>query len=205
MLEKKNFDMDVAKELEETFALTDIKGNEITVLKQIPYDDKLKFVSELAELALIGDEEAGLCYESSLYYLAYNYLFVKYYTDIDVSWIKTVDDFKKLYDYCFLSGLTEARVCDEHDLYDLWINYSQSVVDLYNKMNSLAALVKTWLSTDIDTNKAETRELIEKLIDMKGALLEKEENEKVIQFAKANKKTAPLKTGGVKLNLAKKN
>lgn len=205
MLEKKNFDMDVTKELEETFSLTDIKGNEVIILRRIPYDDKLNYVRELAERVLVADEETGLCYESSMYDLVNNYLFVKYYTNIDVDWVETVDDFKKLYDYCAVSGLADVSVDDASDLGSLWVSYSQSIIDLYNKKNSLETLAKNLLSTDVDTNKEETRQLIEKLIDMKGALMEKEENEKVIQFAKANKKAALPKTGGVKLNLAKKN
>lgn len=205
MLEKKIFDMDVTKELEETFTMTDIKGNEVVILRRIPYDDKLNYVRELAERVLVADEETGLCYESSMYDLVNNYLFVKYYTNIDVDWVETVDDFKKLYDYCSVSGLADVSVDDASDLGSLWVSYSQSIIDLYNKKNSLETLAKGLLSTDVDTNKEETRQLIEKLIDMKGALMEKEENEKVIQFAKANKKAALPKTGGVKLNLAKKN
>ena len=72
----------------------------------------------------------------------------------------------------------------------------------FEKEKSLEQLVKGLLNTNPDTNNAETRELIEKLIDMKGALLEKEENEKVLAFGK---KKPAVKTGGVKMNLGKKN
>ena len=204
MLEKKNFNFDVEEEMGKTTTMTDNKGNEIVLLERIPYEEKFEFVRELAERVLVGNEEVGLCYKSSMYDLMFNYLYVKHYTNIDVAWVETAEDFRKLYDYCDVSGLTHVCPKDFEALISLWENYSNSVIELYERKNSLGALVKSWLGTDIDTNKEETRELIEKLIDMKGALLEKEENEKVIQFAKANKKVAPLKTGGAKLSFAKK-
>jgi len=204
MLEKKIFNFDVEEEMSKTTTMMDNKGNEIVLLERIPYEEKFEFVRELAERVLIGSEETGLCYKSSMYDIVFNYLFVKHYTNIDVEWVETAEDFRKLYDYCDVSGLTHVRPKDFEALISLWENYSNSVIELYERKNSLGALVKSWLGTDIDTNKEETRELIEKLIDMKGALLEKEENEKVIQFAKANKKAPPLKTGGAKLNFAKK-
>ena len=61
----------------------------------------------------------------------------------------------------------------------------------------------TYLNTDVNTENAETRELIERLIDMKGALLEKQNNEKILQFG-AKKTAKSVKTGGVKINISKK-
>ena len=51
--------------------------------------------------------------------------------------------------------------------------------------------------------RTETRELIERLIDMKGALLEKQNDEKILQFG-AKKTAKSVKTGGVKINISKK-
>ena len=110
-----------------------------------------------------------------------------------------------------------------------WLNSMMDINDLYNfarddigivrqmaddfyaacekrfeKEHCLEQMAKGLLNTDVDTNNAETRELIEKLIDMKGALLEKQEENKILQFGQ-KKAAKPMKTGGAKINLAKKN
>ena len=87
-------------------------------------------------------------------------------------------------------------------VYEIADAYKESVVTLFEKEHSLGYQVQAFLSEDVDTNIAETRELIEKLTDMKGALIEKEERDKIISFGK--KKSANVKVGGMKLNLSKK-
>ena len=201
MLEKKVFEMNT----EEWFAETMEVGG-VEILRRIPYEQKEEFIHELAAMVLVADEDTGICYVSSLYDVVFNYLYVKYYTNIDVDGIKEIDDFRKLYDFCEMEGITFVRTMDSDlcDVERMWKTYSEAIIRQYEKRNSLEHQAKLMLSTDIDTNKAETRELIEKLIDMQGAMKEKEERDNVLDFGKAKKNTG-VKTGGVKLNLGKRN
>ena len=153
------------------------------------------------------NEELGLCYRMMTEDEIYAYLFVKYYTDIDVSEITEMDDFRRLYDYCQQSGLLsnmddfipwEEKAATDH----METLYRDAIQKLYEAEHSLGYAVKQLLNTNPDINNAETRELIEKLTDMKGALMEKEEHSNVLQFGK--KKSANVKTGGTVINLAKR-
>lgn len=201
MLEKKVFEMNT----EEWFAETMEVGG-VEILRRIPYEQKEEFIHELAAMVLVADEDTGICYVSSLYDVVFNYLYVKYYTNIDVDGIKEIDDFRKLYDFCDMTGILDDKMGHEDTwiIKNMWDSYSEAIIKQYEKRNSLEHQAKLMLSTDIDTNKAETRELIEKLIDMQGAMKEKEERDNVLDFGKAKKNTG-VKTGGVKLNLGKKN
>ena len=169
--------------------------NGIIVKNRIPYSDKEKMAVEYINSTTSVDENLGICYTIYSSILVWNYLFLKYYTNIDVD---DVEDLTILFDYAqshdLMSDIVKAHVCEDVDhVYDIADIYRESVVTLYEKEHSLEQQVKTILSTDVDTNIAETRELIEKLTDMKGALIEKEEREKVVPFSK-----------NMKLNLSKK-
>lgn len=137
----------------------------------------------------------------------YLYLLVKYYTDIDVEEINDVDGIRNLYDYCQESGVrNELNQFIDFDDVDILFSmaeiYRGSIQKLYEAGRSLGHTVKLLLKTDPDTNNAETKELIEKLIDMKGALLEKEAQEEILH---ANKQApANVKTGGAVINLARR-
>ena len=187
--------------------IEDKNGNGVVILNWIPFEEKEAFVEDLVGLSLNSNDELGICYEAMNYELLYNFVFVKYYTNIDVSDIPDVDGLRKLYDYCQMNGITRealgAYVEDDLKVIDnMIIKYKNAVKVLYETEHSLGYAVKKLLETKPDINNQETRELIEKLIDMKGALIEKEEESKVIAFGK--KKPADLKTGGVKIGLAKR-
>ena len=203
-MEKKKFDMNTDEIFEETVAIKDKNGNDVAIFKRIPYEQKEHMITELASMSLLADEDSGVCYVSSLFDVVLNYLFVKYYTDIDVEWATDIQDYYKLYDYCQVNKINYIDLCsdDYNVLYSYWARYSDSIIRLYEAEHSLGHDVKQMLNTDLDTNNKETRELIEKLIDMKGALIEKEEQGKVLAFGK--KKPANLKTGGVNIRLAKR-
>lgn len=180
----------------------------VQVCNMIPYEKKEEFAIQLVNMTLGTDDKLGVCYTMSIYGLVENYLFAKYYTDIDVSEVSDPDDFRTLYDYMQMHGLTldggniYAFVCDDIDIvHKIESMYRASIEKLYEKGNSLEAIVKSLIGTDIDTNKEETRNLIEKLIDMQGALMEKEEHDGLAKFGK---KPSSMKTGGRVLNFAQK-
>ena len=176
----------------------------IIVKSRIPYAEKEKMAIEYIEGSLGVDANLGVCYTIYSADLVWNYLFIKYYTNIEVD---DVEDLTALYDYAEEKGLmnpnVEYHVCLDVDIViKIAEKYKESVIRLYEKEHSLEQQAKKLLNTDVDTNIAETRELIEKLTDMRGALMEKEERNNVLQFGK--KKAANVASGGVKLNLSKK-
>lgn len=168
MLEKKEFNLDVSEQMNETVSRQDKNGNDVIILKHIPYAEKKKMAYELGEIALCGDEDTGICYVSALYEIALNYLFIKYYTNIDVSWVHEVTDYQKLYDYCTVNNFWYISICDE-DSYlfmEYWKLYKDTVCRLFDARCSLGYTVKSLLSSDIDTTNPEHIKLIEKLIEI---------------------------------------
>jgi hypothetical protein len=196
---------ELTEHFNETETVKDKNGNDVFILKHIPYEQKQEFCRELAEMTLIADPDTGICYISALFEVVWNYLFIKYYTNIDVEWVQTSEDYGVLYDYIVSEELDYKRqtMKDMRLVEEYWERYSASIIRQYEAKHSLGQQVKELLSTDVNTNNAETRELIEKLIDMQEALKEKEEDKKVLQFAK--KKADVPKVGGVKMSFAKKN
>lgn len=184
------------------------KNGTVTILNWIPAAEKEAFAREFVELTMGTDDGLGICYKMMTAKEVEVYLYVKYYTDIDVSDIKDMDGIRELYDYCSASKLEDAiwafvPMSEVATIENMAKLYWEAVQRLYETEHSLANRVKELLATDPDTNNAETRELIEKLIDMKGALAEKEAASNVLQFGK--KKSTGVQTGGVKMNLAKRN
>lgn len=181
----------------------------IFIKDRIPYELKERFAYELVDRTMGTDDTLGVSYVQATYDLVLNYLFAKYYTNIDLEEIDSIDDFRALFDYmqinriCINDNWVKEYIGDDMAIVKSIENkYRKSIVALYETEQSLGYAVKKQMNTDPDTNNSETRDLIEKLIDMKGALLEKEEQDKVIQFGK--QKSANVKTGGARLNLSKR-
>jgi hypothetical protein len=174
------------------------KDMKITVKDRIPYADKQVAAQELVEKTTVMDERLGITYTLPTYDLVENYIFLKYYTDLDVSDIQTEDDYRALFEFAYDAGLTESDmrefVCqDIKYLKAIEGRYRVALAAVFEEERSLGHQVKQLLDTSPDTNNEETRELIEKLIDMKGALLEKE-----------NKPANGMNVGGTVINFAKK-
>lgn len=190
-----------------TKTVQDKNGKDVVIFNRIPYDQKEAFVQELVVGTMGTDEEQGICYVLMNWELYFNYLFVKYYTNIDTEDFDTIEDFENLYDYCQQSGITYRKFYrdlneDFSVVLDMEAKYRDSIVKLYETERSLGHKVKQMLDTNPDVNNEETRELLEKLVDMKGALIEKEEHDKLISFGK--KKPANIKTGALPVNQAKR-
>lgn len=179
MLEKKTINIDIEEQMRETTTIQDKNGNSVNILKRISCADKEAFVQELASMAISSDEKTGLCYVNALFNVAYNYLFVTHYTDIDTEWVKDVEDFRKLYDYCLINGIcdtcTPENEKDADNLRECWWRYSQAVIQLYEKEHSLEQMAKTIFDTNFTMQNDEMRKLMEQLIDMKKTLKEKPE------------------------------
>lgn len=183
-----------------------VEQNGITIVNRIPYEQKENFAIDLVNMTIGTEDKTGAIYTLGIYDLIENYLFAKYYTDIDVDDVVELDDYRKLYDYmqshnANLSNATVWNIVqdDMAIIYSIEKYYRRSIEILYEREHSLEGRIKQLLNTDVDTNNAETRELIEKLIDMKGALMEKEERERT-----STNKQKVSTVGGAVINFAKK-
>lgn len=145
----------------------------------------------------------GICYRGYNQQAVFAYLFLKYYTDVDVEgieidqafdWVTSLMDLNDLYDFAYGDITIVRRMADD---------FYASCEKRFEQEHCLGQLAKQYLNTDVNTENAETWELIERLIDMKGALLEKQNDEKILQFG-AKKTAKSVKTGGVKINISKK-
>lgn len=180
----------------------ELNGKKLVVYNRIPYADKRAFAEEQVSKTQVQDEQLGICYSSPAYHMIRKYLFIKYYTNIDVSTV--ADDetgYETVYDFADSYGLFDQEImkaCEaDQDMVDsIAAGTDWALVKTFEAAHSLGNMVKPLLNTSVDTNNSETKELIEKLIDMKGALLEKEESE--------TKTAKPVTVGGAVINFAKR-
>lgn len=205
MLEKEKFNLSTADYPTEINEAVLNDGTKVVYVKRIPYAEALACAHELVDMALVADEETGICYESSLYDVIFNYLLVKYYTNIDVSEIVDVDGFIRLYDFCKAGGLSLYHWCEWGDMDSIYVFQREAVTRLYEAQHSLGHRVKELLSGEIDAANEETRQLLEKLTDMRGALLEKERRDAEAERLKMKGQKPAVKTAGTVINFAKKN
>lgn len=200
-MEKKKYAMAVAEPKTNQFDLPD--GAKMTVVNFIPYAEKENFVMDVVAATLQIDEEQGICYRGYNHDAAYLYCFLKYYTDVDVEGAEIQEVFDWLTSWCDVDDIYKLAENDLGIVFEMEYDFYNACRKRFEQEHSLGQMAKALFNTDVDTNNAETRELIEKLVDMKGALMEKEDNEKILQFGQ--KKTAKsVKTGGAMINLAKK-
>lgn len=173
-------------------------GFTVTVKDKIPYSQKEEMAAELTSRTLYADDELGIACTLPNYDAVRNFIFLKYYTDLDLSWMTDDDDFRRLYDFAKDMGLDEDTLWEfcGHDVADMdsiAAIYADAAKARFEREKSLGYKVLKMLDTSPDTDSAEARELIEKLIDMKGALIEKE-----------SKPANGMNVGGGVINFAKK-
>ena len=204
-MEKQKIDLNkllMAESINVTFTMGD--GTVINVTPFIPYEEKEDFAMEWAGMAIQTDEDLGVCYEGYSEQAVKAYLFAKYYTDINAEEYPPAMVFDYLTKEGKLDIIMDAARGDMEIVKQMKDAMVKAVKIRFEKEHSLGQMVKKLLDTDPDTNNAETRELIEKLIDMRGALMEKQESEKILEFGK-KKAAKPVKTGGAVINISKKN
>lgn len=165
--------------------------DEIRIFTFIPCEKKEAFVEELLMQTAQADESLGVLYKGNNYPVIYTYLFVKYYTDVDVDGKTPREVFDWLYSHFAWHEIRDIAWQDLCVIDEMTDKLFEACKTTYEKEHSLELVAKKMLSeAPLDTDNAETRELIEKLVDMKGALMEKEQNR--------------VKMGGAIVNLARK-
>lgn len=172
----------------------------ITVVDFIPYEKKEQMAFDIVTATLQTDDDLGMCYSVYTEEIIEMYYLIRYYTNIDTGDATP----EQVYDWVMSNHIKKELIdnigADYWEVDNLVCYISDIIISKYKKENSLEHQVKLLLNTDPNVNNEETRELLEKLIDMKGALIEKENN----VIALGTKKATSPKTGGVKINLSKK-
>lgn len=196
---KIKIDMTVKPEVWTDVTLGD--GVQVKVRNYLPYAEREEAAAEYAARALVvADEENGIVYDSYRIDIEWDYVMVKYYTNIDVDGIQTED----VFDYAKRTGLLEViKETAGEDVY-LTLGMGDKMVfaatTAIEKRGSLPYFIKNRMGYLLDSEKtadvlAQAEDLKEKMIDILGAVKERD------AMRSAQKKPTVITDG---VNLAKK-
>lgn len=198
-MEKIKVDMTAKPEVWADVTLED--GVQVKVRNYLPYAEREEAAAEYAARALIvADEENGIVYDSYRIDIEWDYVMVKYYTNIDVDGIPTED----VFDYAKRTGLLDKiKLVTNDDTYltlamgDKMVFAATTAIE---KRGSLPYFIKNRMGYLLDAEKtaetlAQAEDLKEKMIDILGAVKERD-------MMKSVQKKPAVIPGGV--NLAKK-
>lgn len=198
-MEKVKIDMTAKPEVWTDVTLED--GVQVKVRNYLPYAEREEAAAEYAARALIvADEENGIVYDSYRIDIEWDYVMVKYYTNIDVDGIPTED----VFDYAKRTGLLDkiklVTVDDTYLTLAMGDKMAFAATTAIEKRGSLPYFIKNRMGYLLDAEKtadvlAQAEDLKEKMIDILGAVKEHD-------AMKSAQKRPTVITGGV--NLAKK-
>lgn len=156
---------------ESEYKVVEFCGQEIKVLKQIPYDQKLAYAQEFASNACVIDVSKGISYENYDTEALSVYMVCKYYTNIDLKDFEL--DMGALHDVMVHHMGVIKDVCAQ-DLYisdAMAFNYTLRTIEIYNMENSLNQKIKMSFGgilngEDLLKVIAESRVVNEEMIDL---------------------------------------
>lgn len=146
-----------------------VNGISFNVYKAIPYEKKIEFVNEYVLSAVILEPD-GFAYKNPFSDVGFNYLVLKYYTDIELN--EEGDNRGWIHDFCISSGVYEAieAICSEDlDITDKFgVNMIDMMIESWKFKHSLTSTVTNLLSEDTikqlaksDTIQDEVRKMAE--------------------------------------------
>lgn len=178
------------------YSTVKIGEQEIQVRKQITYDEKLRYAQEYTSAVCAIDDVQEMMYEAFDDRAIGMYLFLKYYTNIDVEEFET--DTESLYD-AVLPYMDIVRYPCFNDAIDcecIASKYMERAIEIYNTQHSLSQKIKTMLGGILDVNDigkliAESKFVNEEMIDLLQKAKDREdqkEEKNVVLFPWAGKK-----------------
>jgi len=198
-MEKIKIDMTAKPEVWTDVALED--GTQVKIRNYLPYAEREEAAAEYAARALVvADEENGIVYDSYRMDIEWDYVMVKYYTNIDVDGIPTED----VFDYAKRTKLLETvrEIVGEDAYFTLGMGDKMAfaATAAIEKRGSLPYFIKNRMGYLLDAEKtaetlAQAEDLKEKMIDILGAVKERD------MIKSVQKKPAAIPGG---MNLAKK-
>jgi len=156
---------------------------DITVRLDFTFDEITKAASELYQDTLLLDEGTMCLYEFYGKEVFEFFVFVKYFTDFDVSEIETVEDKILLFDYLYPS-LSSSWDCHDGMLMvkDVANRMADSVKTLFHGRNSIVNKLSV-LMKDMDINEnwieefAKSREVNQEMIEMLSMFQKKKDED----------------------------
>lgn len=173
-----------------------ILGREVTVKDWIPYKEKLEWAEEFVGRAAIFDEDNGVLKWSHLKAAIAKYIFLRAYTNLDMTDYDGIDGLCQLMDENDRCEFAEIEkfidVNDRMTIVDLAEKLYESVKISYEKSMSLEQKIKTSLGflldgKDLTETMAEARDVNEQMIDHLGAIMRQKPID-MAQYAKKKKK-----------------
>lgn len=164
------------------YEVVNICGQEIKVLKQISYNQKLAYAQEFASNACVIDVSKGISYENYDTEALSVYMVCKYYTNIDLKDFEL--DMGALHDVMVHHMGVIKDVCAQ-DLYisdAMAFNYTLRTIEIYNMENSLNQKIKMSFGgilngEDLLKVIAESRVVNEEMIDLLAKAKKQDEAE----------------------------
>ncbi len=206
------FEKSKAREAIENIKQTEItttEGDIIHVKEELPYEQMEQMMWELAGNMVFIDEENGAVGMNFRQELLFPYLIVKYYTDIDLSEVQTEEDIQALYDWLKINPyydlIRNIISCSFNRVMLMADAAVEATKSIYAANTSLPYLLRKSFGSALGSEElseaiSKSDELNRTLVDMMGAVKEKEEREKA-DSASGKKLKAK---NGLMLNLAKK-
>ena len=127
--------------------------------------------------------KSPICYDVGRW-LVRRFLTAKYYTDIDTEDVSMEDVYDYLVNMDIVDHLDQIVYDDYVYVGHIYEELRSAVIKSYEAEHSLSQLAKNILGGKLDLQNEETRELIEKLIDMQAAYNKEQDKNNVLQFAK---------------------
>lgn len=153
------------------YATVKIRDQEIQVRKQITYDEKLRYAQEYTSARCAIDDVQEMMYIAFDRRPIEMYLFLKYYTNIDVDEFEA--DMETLYDAVlpYFNDIQEACYSDYYDCELIAEKYMERAIEIYNAQHSLSQKVKTMLGGLLDVEDigkliSESKFVNEEMIDL---------------------------------------
>lgn len=147
-----------------------INGVSIEVKKRIPYGEKLKMAAEYASLTVVIDEAQEIAYEVYETDAVKSYLYLKYYTNIDLESFDV--GYGEAHDF-FMQNLSTFCGISENDFNEAVCFskiYLERTIEIYRMSHSLEAKAKSslagLLNEDILKVVSESKMLNDELIDL---------------------------------------
>lgn len=201
-MEKRKYDLSKYADMHEDKQVVGKDGTEITVRDHIPYSEKEKMASEMAELLLMIHDDSCI-FLSSQFEKYVKVMIAKYYTDIDTDGVDENDVADFLINNELIRPIAEHIWKDHEEVMQIFDAIEESVTKTYEDDKGLAKALRTsfgFLFTGEDVSESLAHITAEKgvIFDALNALsqLDKKKEETI--------DSGHLSVGGNLINFAKK-
>ena len=201
-MEKKKFDLKKYADMCEEVTVQGKDGTEVVVRDHIPYEEKLAFAQEMAEMTIMIHDDS-CAYDSFEWETIEKYLVAKYYTNIETEEVNPRDVADFLCNNEIGEKIFGAIYNDYQDTYEMAVRMRRSVITTFDDDRSIAKAIRTsfgflFNGEDVTESLAKAEIMKDTIYNAISALREKEKEDS------ENVKNGKLNIGGNVINFAKK-